>query len=92
MAFEAVYPKATITNVSTEKEDGEIRYEVESVDGAMARDLIYRADGTVVEMEEGLAETDLPQPVRDAVAAKYPKGRILKAERLAHGTTVSYEL
>jgi hypothetical protein len=91
-AFEAAYPKATIKNVSTEKEDGETRYEVESIDGAMARDLIYRADGTVVEMEEGLTETDLPQPVRDAVAAKYPQGKILKAEKLTRGTTVSYEL
>ena len=91
-AFETAYPKATIKNVSMEKEDGEIRYEVESIDGTLARDLIYRADGTVVEMEEGLAEADLPQPVRDAVAAKYPKGKILKAEKLTRGTTVSYEL
>jgi uncharacterized membrane protein YkoI len=91
-AFETAYPKATIKNVSTEREDGEIHYEVESIDGTMARDLIYRADGTVVEMEEGLSEADLPPPVRDAVAAKYPKSKILKAERLTRGTTVSYEL
>jgi hypothetical protein len=91
-AFDAAYPSATIKNVSMEKEDGEIHYEVESMDGTMARDLIYRADGTVVEMEEGLAESDLPRPVLDAVAGKYPKGKILKAERLTRGTTVSYEL
>jgi hypothetical protein len=91
-AFEAAYPNATIKDVSTEKEDGETHYEVESMDGTMARDLIYRADGTVVEMEEALARTDLPQPVIDAAAVKYPNGKILKAERLTRGTTVSYEL
>ena len=91
-AFEAAYPKATIRNVSTEKENGEMHYEVESMDGTMARDLIYRADGTVVEMEETLAQIDLPKPVLDAAAGKYPQGKILKAERLTRGTTVSYEL
>lgn len=91
-AFEAAYPKATIKGVSTEKEGGEMHYEVESLDGTTARDLIYRADGTVVEMEEGLAQTDLPQPVLDAAAVKYPNGKILKAEKLTRGTTVSYEL
>jgi hypothetical protein len=91
-AFEAAYPNATIKNVSTEKEGGETHYEVESMDGTLARDLIYRADGTVVEMEEALARTDLPQPVLDAAAHKYPNGKILKAERLTRGTTVSYEL
>jgi hypothetical protein len=91
-AFEKAYPNATIKDVSTEKEDGETRYEVESIDGTTARDLIYRADGSVVEMEEVIPETDLPQPVRDAIAIKYPKGKLLKAERLTRGTTVLYEM
>jgi hypothetical protein len=92
IAFEAAYPNGAIKGVTTEKEDGELHYEVESIDGTMARDLIYRADGTVVEMEEGFSEADLPQPVRDAVVAKHPNGRILRVERLTRGATVTYEL
>jgi hypothetical protein len=91
-AFEAAYPTGTIKNVSKETEDGELRYEVESIDGSMARDLIYRVDGTVVEIEEALATADLPPPVRDAISARYPEGKVLKAERLTRGATVVYEM
>ena len=91
-AFESAYPKATIKNVSTEKHAGALCYEVESMDGTQARDLVYHADGTVVEMEEAITQADLPQPVQQAIAAKYPKGKILKAERLTRGATLLYEV
>lgn len=50
-AFKKAYPNATVKAVSKEKEDGKVQYEVESMDGTQARDVIYLADGTLVLMK-----------------------------------------
>lgn len=91
-AFEKAYPKATIKGLSMEKENGKTYYEVESVEGTTTRDLLYLPDGTIVEIEEGIAMADLPTPVKEAIVAKYPKGRVDKAERTTRGPAVSYEM
>src|SRR5215472_12601826 len=62
-AFKKAYPNATIKNVSKEKENGVEVYEVESLDGNQPRDLIYKADGTVVEYEEQVPESSVPAAV-----------------------------
>jgi hypothetical protein len=91
-AFEKVYPKATMKGFAREVEGGKTYYEVESVDGNTTRDLLYSADGTVYEIEEGIAAGDLPAPVKSAVTKKYPDGKILKAEKTTHGTAIQYEI
>lgn len=91
-AFEKSYPNATVKSVSKEKEDGVTVYEVESVDNGLTRDIVYKPDGSVVLMEEGIAEADVPQAVRQAVAARYPKGKVVKAEKTTSGSSVWYEI
>jgi hypothetical protein len=91
-AFKAAYPSATINNVSKEKEGGQEIYEVESVDRGLHRDLNYKADGTVVDMEEEVAEADLPASVAAAIKTRYPKATVAKREKLTKGATVSYEI
>jgi hypothetical protein len=91
-AFEKVYPKATMRGFAREVERGKVYYEVESVDGNTTRDLLYSADGTVYEIEEGVATGDLPEAVKSAISAKYPDGKILKAEKTTHGTAMQYEI
>lgn len=91
-AFKAKYPDATIKHVSKEKEGGKEAYEVESVDHGLARDLVYRPDGTVVNIEEALTPADVPAPVAAAIKARYPKATIGKRERLTTGTVVQYEM
>ena len=92
-AFKKAYPAATIKHVSKEKENGREQYEVESVDQGRARDLIYLADGSVVEMEEELAEADVPAAVVAAIKSRYPKATLTKRERLTitKGNVVQYE-
>jgi uncharacterized membrane protein YkoI len=91
-AFKTAYPNAVITGASKEVENGVTQYEVESVDGKLNRDLIYSADGKVVEMEITTAPENLPAPVKQTLAKEYPGAKVLKAEILTKDGTTSYEL
>jgi hypothetical protein len=91
-AFARAYPHAKIRGTSTEVEKGTTYYEIESVDGTQARDLLYLADGTVAEIEEVVAASALPAPVKTAVGNEFAKAKIAKAEKVTKGTDVSYEV
>ena len=75
-----------------EVEGGKTYYEVESINGKESLDAEYLADGTVAEVEEGPATSDLPAPVKAAVTAKYPKGKIVKSEKTTRGDAITYEI
>jgi hypothetical protein len=68
------------------------QYEVESVDGPLNRDLLYLADGKIVEIEETTAPENLPAPVKQTLTKDFAGAKVLKAEILTKGTTKSYEL
>ena len=91
-SFKQAYPKAVIKGASEENQAGKIIFEIESLDGKTARDLQYLADGTVVEIEETIAITEIPAAAKAAVAGKYPKGKIVKVERVTKGSMVSYDI
>jgi len=91
-AFEKAYPKATIEGLAKEEEDGKIYYEIESLDGRTKRDVLYLAEGTIVEIEEVIAANELPVAVMTTVAREFPEGTILKAEKITHNAVVEYGL
>ncbi len=91
-AFQKDYPTATIKGLNEEKKDGQTYFEIESKDGKTKRDLLYLADGSVAEIEESMEASDLPQAVKAAVEAKYPKAKIGKIEKVTLGTAVHYDL
>jgi len=91
-AFKAAYPKAEIKGASKEVENGVTQFEVESVDGKLNRDLIYAADGKVLELEEAMAPESLPDAVKATLAKDYAGAKILKAETLTKNGTIVYEL
>ncbi len=68
-AFKKAYPNATVKAVSKETEKGQVQYEVESMDGAQARDLVYLADGKLVLYEELIPQADVPAAVMTALKA-----------------------
>lgn len=90
--FQKAYPKAVIKGVSKEKEGDKIYYEIESVDGKTKRDILYTAEGNVFEVEELIAAGDLPEAVTKALSQDYPKGKILRAEKITDGPAVKYEV
>ena len=91
-AFKKSYPDATIKNVSKETENGKVEYEIESMDGTQARDLVYRADGTLVSYEELIPESAVPAAVLTAIKTKYPKATISRSEKLFQDGKMNYEL
>lgn len=91
-AFKSSYPNATIRGYAQEKEHGKTFYEIESTDGTTKRDILYNADGTVAEVEESIAPTDLPADAQTAIHQKYPKAVISLAEKTTAGDKVTYEV
>jgi hypothetical protein len=91
-AFQSAYPKAVIKGASTETENGVTLYEIESVDGKINRDLLYTAEGKVVEIEELIAAENLPAPVKETLSKEYPGAKILKAEILTKDGIKTFEL
>ena len=91
-AFKSSYPNATIRGYAEEKEDGKTFYEVESLEGTMHRDVLYNPDGTVAEVEESIAASDLPADAQQAIKQKYPRAVITLAEKTTVGDTIGYEV
>jgi hypothetical protein len=91
-AFGKAYPHAKILGASKEMEEGKTLYEIESTDGTTRRDLLYKADGTVVEIEETVALSDLPDRVKATIQKELSSRKISKIEKLFHGQTVEYEI
>lgn len=91
-AFKAAYPTATIRNASSEKEDGKLQWEVESVDGAARRDVIYLSNGTLVVEELTIEAAAVPAPVMTALKGRYPKATVSLYEKLTKPSGVSYEM
>jgi hypothetical protein len=91
-AFTASYPKATMHGFSREKEDGVVCYEIESKEGGVSRDVLYHADGTVVEVEESIAAADLPPAVIAAVANLKPAAKLVSAEKITNKNGTGYEV
>ncbi len=91
-SFHKSYPKAEIKGAATEKENGNTYYEVESIEGDQQRDILYKKDGTVAEIEENISNANIPDFVKTSVMKKYSNGKIKKAEKLTKGSKVSYEV
>ena len=79
---------ATLKSLSKEKEGGKTIYEVESTLNGKTRDFLLDANGNLIEVEDELAPDALPAAVR---AAFEKQGKILKAESVSKGPTVTYE-
>ncbi len=90
-AFADAYPKAVIKGCKTESEKGKKFFEVESLDGKTKRDLLYTADGTVVEVEESVEMSQVPDAVTKALKKDFPSGKIVGSEKTTHGGTTSFE-
>jgi len=73
---------ATIRGFSTEKEKGQILYEVEMTVNGHSKDVSMTADGSIVEIEEQVALDSLSPEVKAGLQAKAGKGKILKVESL----------
>lgn len=79
---------STILGYAEEREDGKVFYEVETKVKGLTRDLLFDATGALVAVEQEVAPDTLPAAVTKAFHAS---GKVLKAETITKGSTVTYE-
>jgi len=79
---------ATLKGLATEVEGGKTLYEAETIRDGRHRDLLFDANGQLVEVEEQIAVDAAPAAVKAALQAR---GRILRLESVTRGTRVTYE-
>lgn len=88
--FVRTYPRATIKKWTQDSKDGLTWYDVESTDAGRFRHVLYREDGTVLEVRDLLTPGEVPDSVRTAIAIRFPQSKILRLEKRVAGTTVHY--
>ena len=74
------FPKGEMASAVKETVDKKTTYEVSLKDGGLNVDVNVNEDGTITGLEKEIAVKDLPKVVVEAVATKYPKPKMKKAE------------
>jgi len=83
---------AQVRGYSTEKDNGQVVYEVEMTVGGHSRDVTMDSAGTVLEVEQQVVLDSLPTDVQAGLRKLAGAGRITIVESLTkHGTLVAYE-
>jgi uncharacterized protein YxeA len=83
---------ATVTGFSLEREKGKKMYEASMMISGHTRNVIIDESGKVVEVEEEVSFSDLPQEVQDGLKAEAGAKEIKKVESLnKDGKIVAYE-
>ncbi len=83
---------ARVLDYTTDKEDGQIEYEVEMLVNGHSKDVAIAPDGRVLEVEEQVNLNTVDPQVRSGLKNKAGNGQITKVESITkHGTIVAYE-
>ena len=75
-ALKAKFPKAEIDKWTREKEAGIVIYDFEFKQEGRKFEADIKEDGTIHNWEKEISVKDLPEIVREAVEAKYPKAAL----------------
>ena len=81
---------AKVRGITKEMEQGKTIYELETVVNGHTRDLLIDADGKVTEVEEQVALSALPAPVKDAIVKQAGKGRIVRVEAVTKNDKLEF--
>lgn len=79
---------ATIKGYAREVGGGKTMFEVETTVNGHARDLLFDASGTLVEVEEAMSLDAVPVAVKTALAAR---GHVVTVEQVTRGKAITYE-
>jgi hypothetical protein len=75
-------PGAELKEAAKETEDGKTTFEIALKDKGRNVDVALSAAGKILEIETEVSPEDLPRAVTSAIATKYPKATIKKAEEI----------
>jgi uncharacterized membrane protein YkoI len=83
---------ATIRSCVKDKEKGKITYEVETLKDGRSKDIVLDSSGSVIEVEQEVTGSSVPEAVSDAIAKAAQGGKVSKIESVTRGGTIaSYE-
>jgi hypothetical protein len=83
---------ARVLDYTTDKEDGQIEYEVEMLVNGHSKDVAIAPDGRVLEVEEQVNLNTVDPQVRSGLKNRAGNGQITKVESITkHGSIVAYE-
>jgi len=92
-AIAKAFPKSKVASCKAEKEHGHDQFEVRVTKAdATKAEVDVAPDGTILQIEEKIAVTELPDAVKKAFATKYPKAKVERAEKQTAGQDISYEV
>lgn len=92
-AIAKAFPKSKIDGCKAEKEHGHDQFEVRVTKAdAKKAEVDVAPDGKILQVEEKVAPAELPDAVKKAFAAKYPKAKAKRAEKQTAGADISYEI
>ena len=90
-AFKAAYPKAKTRGYTKAEVNGTTTfYNIDSADGKDRREVSYTPAGELATIRESVAESALPAEAQQAIADKYPNGKVTRAEKVIEGDRVGY--
>src|SRR5262245_29336937 len=72
----ARFPGAKITSVEKETADKKVMYDIELTHKGRKYEMDILEDGTVLEIEKEVDFKDLPEAVRKAIKARYPRAKV----------------
>lgn len=92
--LQKVYPAATEFEYEEESVDGKIAYEVQFKDKGKKFELLYSADGALIETEEEIRISNLPKVVVKSIKKEHPHAKLKEAEQILNpdGTVRAYEV
>jgi hypothetical protein len=92
-SIQHAFPQATIGTCKPEHEHGRDIFEVKlTKPGGDKVEVDVAPGGEILQVEEKIAVDALPDAVKKAFAARYPKAKASGAEKQTAGKTVRYEL
>jgi hypothetical protein len=89
-AIKAQTANATNVNISSEQENGAMRYEVEMTVNGKSRDVEFDANGNILEIEEEADLASIPAAAKATIQTQPGKATFLKVEKVTKGSQVSY--
>jgi hypothetical protein len=89
-AIKAQTTNATILNITGEKENGGMRYEVEMNVNGKSRDVEFDANGKILEIEEEADLSSIPAAAKTTIQTQTGKATFLKVEKVTKGSNISY--
>lgn len=83
--------EATVTGISSERENGKTTYEIESKLNGKGHNLVFDWSGALLETEDEIGLDSVPLAAKIAIQKRAAGGSITLIERVTTGSKISYE-